>query len=154
MKPSNLKGAEAAAATCAYLNPNSAIAITAQSSTYGITPTLARHPCSAAGSNHQQPWGWRALSAPWSGFPGTEAVAQRQWHGGMHGGPGTEARTEALPPAGLRRLVARPTTPGSTHNPRWPGGEARRRRQRARPEGKKLIRFLNVCKYENLLNAL
>ena len=42
IKPSNLKGAEAAAATCAYLNPNSAIAITAQSTTFGIgTPTLA-----------------------------------------------------------------------------------------------------------------
>jgi hypothetical protein len=42
MMPSNHKGEEAAAATCAYLNPNSAIAITAQSTTFGIgTPTLA-----------------------------------------------------------------------------------------------------------------
>ena len=37
IKPSNLKGEEATAATCAYLNPNSAIAITAQSTTFGIT---------------------------------------------------------------------------------------------------------------------
>ena len=41
MKPSNLKGAVAAAATYSYLNPNSAIAKTAQSTTFGIAPTLA-----------------------------------------------------------------------------------------------------------------
>ena len=41
MKPPNLKGAVAAAATYSYLNPNSAIAKTAQSATFGIAPTLA-----------------------------------------------------------------------------------------------------------------
>ena len=41
MKPSNLKGAVAAAATYSYLNPNSAIAKTAQSTTFGIAPTVA-----------------------------------------------------------------------------------------------------------------
>ena len=39
MNPSNLKGAEATAASNAYLNPNSAIAIIAHSSTFGIKPT-------------------------------------------------------------------------------------------------------------------
>jgi hypothetical protein len=57
MEPSNPKGAVAAAATYGYLNPNSAIAKTAQSATFGIALALA------AGSNQQQPWGWRALSA-------------------------------------------------------------------------------------------
>jgi hypothetical protein len=41
MKPSNPKGTVAAAATYSYLNPNSAIAKTAQASTFGIAPTLA-----------------------------------------------------------------------------------------------------------------
>jgi hypothetical protein len=41
MKPANLKGAVAAAATYSHLNPNSAIAKTAQSATFGIAPTLA-----------------------------------------------------------------------------------------------------------------
>jgi hypothetical protein len=41
MKPANLKGVVAAAATYSYLNPNSAIAKTAQSTTFGIAPTPA-----------------------------------------------------------------------------------------------------------------
>ena len=41
-------------------------------------------------------------------------MAQRQWHGGMHGGPGTEARTEALPPPPREAAAAG----GAPHNPR------------------------------------